>query len=76
MAKRSKYDVEMYYGNALVERFTIITEKYPLVYKIASLYFDNDVHVSKCYVLWEDVVLAALEDDSRLDSVQQIPQSL
>ena len=76
MAKRSKYNVEMYYGDALVERITIITENYPLVYRMASLYFDDDDHVTKCYVLWEDVVLATFTDSCRLDSIQQIPPSL
>lgn len=76
MAKKSKYSVEMYYGDTLIERITIITENYPLVYRLASLYFDDDNHCTKCYVLWEDVVLAEFTDNSRLNSVQQIPPSL
>lgn len=66
----------MYYGDALIERITIVTENYPLVYRLASLYFDDDIHCTKCYVLWEGVVLAEFTDNTRLNSVQQITPSL
>lgn len=76
MAKRDRYTIAIYYGDALIESIIILTENYPLVYRLASLYFDDDVHCTKCYVMWQDVVLAEFTDNSRLDSVQQIPPSL
>lgn len=66
----------MYYGDALVERMTILSENYPLVYKIASFCFEDDPHMTKCFVMWEDVVLANFTNNSQLNSVQQIPPSL
>lgn len=76
MAKRDRYTIAIYYGDSLIESIIILTENYPLVYRLASLYFDDDVHCTKCYVMWQDVVLAEFTDNSRLNSVQQIPPSL
>lgn len=76
MAKRDRYTIAIYYGDALIESITIVTNNYPLVYRLASLYFDDDVHCTKCLVLWKDVILAEMTDIVRLDSIQQIPPSL
>lgn len=76
MAYQDRYKVSIYYGDSLIESIVIVTDNYPLVYRLASLYFNDDVHCTKCYVEWRDVVLAEFTDNSRLNSVQQIPQSL
>lgn len=76
MVKRDRYTIEIYYSDALIECITIITDNYPLVYRLASLYHDNDVNCTMCLVLWKGTILAAITDGARLDNVQQIPPSL
>ena len=76
MATQDRYKVSIYYGDALIESIIILTNNYPMVYRMTSLYFDDDIHCTECYIEWRDVVLAKFTDNSRLDSVQQIPPSL
>ena len=76
MAIQDRYKVSIYYGDSLIESIIIITNNYKLVYNMALAYFNVDVNCTRCYIEWRDVVLAVLKDDSRLDSVQQIPPSL
>lgn len=76
MAKRDRYTIEMYLDDALIESIIIISDNYPLVYGIASYWFDDGTIASRCLVKWKDVILAEFTEDARLDSVQQIPPSL
>lgn len=76
MAKRDRYTIEIYYGDTLVESIIIFTDNFPLVYRLAWLYYNDDVNCIMCLVLWKGTILAAITDNARLDSVQQIPPSL
>ena len=76
MATQDRYKVSIYYGDSLIESMIILTSNYKLVYNMALAYFDVDIHCTRCYIEWRDVVLAVLENNSRLDSIQQIPPSL
>lgn len=76
MATKDRYKVSIYYGDSLIESIIVMTSNYSMVYRMASLYFDDDIHCTECYIEWRDVVLAKFTDNSRLDSIQQIPPSL
>lgn len=76
MAIKDRYKVSIYYGDSLIESIIIITNNYKLVKRMSLAYFNSDVHCTKCYIEWRDVVLDVFKDNSRLNSVQQIPPSL